>query len=55
MVLGEFLIILDAAFIGYIMGGGNGPNKWEILAFWIMLAMGVLFRYKAEKIIKNKV
>ncbi len=49
-VLGEFFLLLDAAFVGYSMGGGYLPTQREILAFWAILILAVLFRYWAESL-----
>ena len=51
MVLGEFLIMLDVGFVGYLMAGGKiiVGLTGNIIAFWILLVAGVLSRYGAEK------
>jgi hypothetical protein len=50
MVLGEFLIILDAGFVGYIMSKNMYIiSPLNISFFWSFLIGGVIFRYIAEK------
>jgi len=48
IVIGEFFIMLDAGFIGYSMEHGirYALEKW---IFWVLLILGVCFRYWAEK------
>lgn len=48
MVLGEFCILLDAGYMGYAMEHGIG-TVLEKYFFWILLVLGIILRYWAEK------
>ncbi len=50
MVIGEFLILLDAGFVGYVMNRGIQTQLFlNIILFWSFLVGGVILRYIAEK------
>jgi len=50
MVLGEFLILLDAGFVGYLYSTSVSLGAGEIISFWVLLIFGVCLRYFAEKV-----
>ncbi len=51
MVFGEFFILLDAGFVGYVMERGIQVETWsfDLFLFWSFLVGGVILRYLAEK------
>ncbi len=49
LVLAEFLIMLDAAFIGFVMAAGYRINNTEMVLFWVILLAAVILRYGVER------
>jgi len=55
MVFGEFFILLDAGFVGYIMAKENYViSSLDLILFWGFLTAGVILRYLAEKCKKDE-
>jgi hypothetical protein len=55
-VFGEFLLLLDAGFVGWIMEHGthSSPFQLEIILFWGFLFGGIILKYFSEKCKNNE-
>jgi hypothetical protein len=46
--------MIDAAYVGYIIGGGINTAVLDTWVFWVFLVVGVSLRYWAEHMKEKK-